>query len=136
MSPRRKECHGADGNVLVDGYIQRGSFCALKEGLRVGLALVKGNSRPQSAMLKDGSAPMATYEGDAKSFLREELFGDEREDIQRDTVDGCKRVPPFTDRCQCGRSVPVELRNGIQREAAEEVSSPFLINLFSTHDGE
>ena len=107
MSTSRKECHGADGNVLVDGYIQRGSFCALKEGPRVGLALVKGKSRPQCAMLKEGSAPMTTYEGNAKSFLREELFGDEKEDVQRYTVDRCEGVPPFTNGCQCGRCIPV-----------------------------
>ena len=107
MSTRRKECHGADGNVLADGYIQCGSFCALKEGLRVDLALVKGDLGPQCAVLKEGSAPVTTYEGNAKSFLREELFGDEKEDVQRYTVDRCEGVLPFTNGCQCGRCIPV-----------------------------
>ena len=87
--------------------------------------------------MKEGSAPVAADESGAESvLLGRQVGGDEGKNVEWDAIDGSKRVPPFTDRCQCGRSVPVELRNGIQREAAEEVSSPFLIDLFSTYDGE
>ena len=51
-------------------------------------------------MLNEGSAPMAADESCAESItLGREMGGDEREDIQRDAVDGDQRVPPLADCC-------------------------------------
>ena len=80
--------------------------------------------------MKEGSAPMAADEGGEEPvLLGRQVGGDEGKNIERDAVDGGKRVLPFADGCQCGRSVPVELGNGIQGEAAEGVRKSFLVNL-------
>ena len=87
-------------------------------------------------MFEECSAPMSAHESSTESIaLGREMGGDEGKDIHWDAVDGCERVPPFADGCQCGRSVPVELGNGIQGEAAEEVKIVPRQSL-STHDGE
>ena len=88
-------------------------------------------------MFNEGPTPISTNESRSESIvLRGEMGGDKGKHIHRDAVDGRKSVPPFADGYQCGCSVPVELRNSIQGETAEEVSKSFFINLFSTHDGE
>ena len=88
-------------------------------------------------MLKEGPTPMSAHESRSESIvLRGEMGGDKGKHIHRDAVDGRESVPPFADGYQCGCSVPVELRNGIQCETAGKVSSSFLISRFSTHDGE
>ena len=77
--------------------------------------------------MKEGSAPMAADESGVESvLLGREVGGDEGKNIERYAVDGGKRVPPFANGCQCGRCVPVELRNCIQGETAEEASKSFL----------
>ena len=58
--------------------------------------------------------------------LRMEMGGDEGKDIERNAVDGNKRVPPLADICQCGRNTSVELRNSVEGETIEEVSVPLL----------
>ena len=73
---------------------------------------------------------MAAHESCTESIaVGREMSGDEGKDIQRNAVDRDESVPPFPDGYQRGCSVPVELRNGIQCETAEEVSASFLINL-------
>ena len=105
---RRKQCHRGDGNVLADEHVQRGSVRAFEKGFRVGLSFFEKHLGPQSAMLKEGSAPMAADEGGEESvLLGRQVGGDEGKNVERDAVDGGKRVLPFADGCQCGRSVAV-----------------------------
>ena len=47
-----------------------------------------------------------------------EVCGDEGEDFRWDAIDRDERVSPLADGCQCGRSVVVELRNGVEGEPA------------------
>ena len=54
--------------------------------------------------------------------LRREADGDEGEDIQWETVYGNERVLPFADIHQCGRNIPVDLRNIVEGEAGQRVS--------------
>ena len=63
---------------------------------------------------------MAAHESCTESIaVGREMSGDEGKDIQRNAVDGGESVPPFPNGYQRSCSVPVELRNGIQCEAAE-----------------
>ena len=62
-------------------------------------------------------------------LLGMEMGGDEGKYIQRNPVDIDERVPPFTDVCQRGRSIPIELRNIAKGEAVEEVSLSLLETL-------
>ena len=81
-------------------------------------------------MFEEGPTPMTAHEsGTEQIILGGEMGGNKGKDINRDTVDRRERIPPFTDGRQRGGSVPVELRNGIQGEAAGEVSPSFLIYL-------
>lgn len=46
---------------------------------------------------------MATYVAGTEAVpLGGEMGGDEGKDVQREAVYGGKRVPPFTNICQCG----------------------------------
>ena len=137
LNVRRKQCHGGGGHVLIDEYIQCRSVRAFENGLHVGLPLSEKHLGPQSTMLKEDSTPVAADKSGAESVpLGREVGGDKGKNVEWDAVDGSKRVLPFAYGYQRGRGVPVELRNGIQCEAAEEVSSSFLLDLFSTHNGE
>jgi hypothetical protein len=44
------------------------------------------------------------------------MSGDEGKNFRQDPIDGDERVPPLADSRQCGRGIPVELRNGIEGE--------------------
>ena len=49
-------------------------------------------------MLEEGPTPMTAHESGVESvILGGEMGGDERKDIQRDTIDGNERVPPLAD---------------------------------------
>jgi len=80
-------------------------------------------------MLKEGPTPMTTHmSGTETVLLGTEMGGDEGKNIQRNAIDAGEGVPPFTDVCQCGRSIPVELRNTVEGKAVEEVSASLLKN--------
>jgi hypothetical protein len=49
-----------------------------------------------------------------------EMGGDEGKDIQRDTVYGNERVPPFANSRQRGRGILIKLRNLVEGEAVED----------------
>jgi hypothetical protein len=75
-------------------------------------------------MLKEDAAPMTAHESGLETvLLGREMGGDEREDIQRNAVDGSEGVPPFTDDYKCGRNVAFESRYRVQVEATEVVSN-------------
>ena len=124
LNMRGKHCQGGDRNVLIDEHVQRGSVCAFEKGFHVRLALPEEHLGPQSTMMKEAFAPMTADKSGAESvLLGREVGGDEGKNVEWDAVDGSKRVPPFAYGYQRGRSVPVELRNGVQSEAVEEVST-------------
>jgi hypothetical protein len=67
---------------------------------------------------------MTTHKTGAKYLaVRREMGGDEGENVERNTVDRNKRVPPLADGCQCGRGVLIELRNRIRSETVPKLRS-------------
>ena len=63
-------------------------------------------------MLKEGPTPMTTHmTGTESVLLGTQMGGDERKNIQRNAIGVGEGVPPFTDVCQRGRSILVELRH-------------------------
>lgn len=88
-------------------------------------------------MFKEDPAPMTAHESGAETiFLKMEVGGDEGKDIQWDTVDGSKGVLPFTDGPECGRNIPLKLRDRVQGEAMEVFNASFFKNVPSTyHEG-
>ena len=71
---------------------------------------------------------MTTNERGAETvLLGREVGGDEREDVQRDAVDGDEGVLPLANGRQCGRSIPVESRNRVRGETVEVVRMLFFI---------
>ena len=74
-------------------------------------------------MLKEGSTPMTAHKAGTEAvLLRRKIGGDEGKDIQWDAVYRNEKVLPFTNARQRGRNIPVDLRNVVKSEAAEEVS--------------
>jgi len=95
-------------------------------------------------MLKESSAPMTAYIAGTETIrLGMKIGGDERKDIQRNTVDADEGVPPLADVCQRSRNVTVELRNVVKDKAMEEIGVSLLRTsqassrwCFATYDGE
>jgi hypothetical protein len=58
---------------------------------------------------------MTAHRSDAKYVtLKREMGGDKGENVEWDTIDRSKRVPPLADRRQCGQGILLELRNHIE----------------------
>jgi len=75
-------------------------------------------------MLKEGPTPVTAHKAGTEAVvLGREMGRDEGKDIQRNTVYANERVPPLAEIRQCGREVPVELRNVIKGEAVWGVSA-------------
>lgn len=75
-------------------------------------------------MLNEGLPPLTAHEGGVeKVILRREMGGDERKDIQRDTVDRDERVPPLADICQRRRNILTKLRDVAKGEAVVGISA-------------
>ena len=74
-------------------------------------------------MLKEGPAPVTAYAIGVQNIpLGIEMGGDERKDVQRNTVDVNEGVPPLANVCQRCRNVLIELRDVVEGKTAEEVS--------------
>lgn len=74
-------------------------------------------------MFEEGSAPMATNGSGVEAVpLGSEVGGDEQKDIQWHAVDRSEGILPSANVRQSGRSVSVELGNGLQSEAAGAIS--------------
>ena len=124
LSVRREQFYGADRASGVGDYIQWSPFRAFEEIFNVDLALWKEHKGPQRGILKEGPTPMTTHiTGTETVFLGMEMGGNEAKDIQGNAVDVNEGVPPFTDVCQRGRNILVELRNVVEGETVEEVSA-------------
>ena len=73
---------------------------------------------------------MTAYEsGVEEVLLGREMGGDERNNIQRDAIDGDERVPPLADIRQRRRNISVELRNIVEGETVGDISGLFGENL-------
>ena len=80
-------------------------------------------------MLKEDPTPMTTHmTGTESVLLGTQMGGDERKNIQRNAIGVSEGVPPFTDVCQRGRSILVELRHTVEGKAVEEASASLLKN--------
>lgn len=67
---------------------------------------------------------MAAYKSGTETVpLGREVGGDERKDIQRESVDGNKGVLPLADGRQRCRNVLVELRDVIEGEAVGQINT-------------
>lgn len=74
-------------------------------------------------MLEEGSTPMTAHKTGTEAVLLGRKIGrDKGEDIQWNAVYGNEEVLPFTNARQCGRNIPVDLRDVVKSKAAEEVS--------------
>ena len=81
------------------------------------LAIGEVQLRPYVTTLKEGPAPMATYETDLKKvFARREMGGNEIKDLEWDAVYGNEGVIPFAYNPQCGRGILLKLRDLFKSE--------------------
>lgn len=77
-------------------------------------------------MLKKGSAPVTAYKTGVETvLLGRKVCGDEGENIQWDTVYTNKRVPPLANIRRRYRDTLIKLRNVVEGEPTEEVSTSF-----------
>ena len=121
-----KQPHGSGEVVVADDDIYRGPFRAFKESFHIDFTPFEGQLGPKYALLNEGPTPMATNEGGVEAVrLGREMVGDEREDIQRDAIDGDERVPPLADIRQRRRNISVELGNIVEGVAVGEISMLF-----------
>ena len=87
LSASKKRQHSARGSIVIDEYVQCGSFRAFKESLYIVLTPGDEQLGPQPSMMKENPAPVAAYETGAEAVaVGREMGRDEGQYIQRDAI--------------------------------------------------